>query len=265
MLNILELQKLNPLDPNDFQKIEMEIKDVLLSQNLAYIEEILDYLSEVLQNRGSEIESKSPQLYESYQKYWINLAFSSFVSLEVADQENLLKTRIFFAIEHGYDLNDLLKQFYSFFESDEFIKEIFRSFSKDLEQNSEQFGTMPVEFEGHKMLPTLKYWIMDYAKFPSKMSKRGSVERLNYINQSTNTRSLTQIQRQNLLKILKFYDDLLNGERPVVQVNKSRPRISTPEVQQKPPSPVTAPRPPSPIVSNINIQKKLDELKMRSR
>jgi hypothetical protein len=265
MPNILDLQKLNPLDPNDFKKIEIEIKDVLLSENLGYIEEVLDYLSEVLQNRGPEIESKSPQLYESYQNYWINLAFSSFVSLDVVDQDNLLKTRVFYAVESGYDLNYLLKQFYLFFESDEFIKELFRNFSKSLEQNSEQFGTMPIEFEGRKMLPTLKYWIMDYSKFPSKVSKRGSVERLNYINQSTNTRSLTQVNRQILLKILKFYDDLLNGERPVVQVNKSRSRIAPPELRQKSPSPVSVPSLPSPIVPNVNIQKKLDELKMRSR
>ncbi|MDB4940404.1 MAG: hypothetical protein JWO40_829 [Candidatus Doudnabacteria bacterium] len=251
-MDISELTKLNPVDLNDFKKIEFEIKDVLLSQNFSYIEELLDFINGVLQSKGSEIEAKFPQLYESYQNYWVKLAFATFVLLESVDQDSLLKTRFLNAVNEGINPDDLIKQFYNFYESDEFVKQVFRSLAVDLEQNTEQFGAMPIEIEGRKMLPTLKYWIMDYSKFPSKVAKRGSIERLNYINQSSNTRSLPQMQRQTLLRILKFYDDLNNAERPVVQANRNRSR-AIPVGQRMD------------IKSQIDIQKKLDELKTRAR
>jgi hypothetical protein len=47
------------------------------------------------------------------------------------------------------------------------------------------------------------------------VAKRGPVERLNYVNQSPNTKSLPQGQRETLLKVLKLYDEFLNPNIPV--------------------------------------------------
>jgi hypothetical protein len=84
-----------------------------------------------------------------------------------------------------------------------------------MEDNSEQFGSQPIEVEGRRLLPQLKYWLLDYAKFPSRVAKRGPVERLNYVNQSPNTKALPQGQRELLLRILKLYDEFLNPDIPM--------------------------------------------------
>lgn len=263
-MDIFDYKKLNPTDPKDFNLLEEDFKDIFLTENMAYAEEALNYVNDILQSRGAEIEQKFPNLYDSYQLYWVKLAFLAFPLLETVDQDNLLKSRILFAVQNGLDTDKFLKVFFNLYESDEFIKANFKQFAKDLEQNDEQFGNMSIEVEGRKMLPALKYWIMDYSKFPSKIAKRGSVERLNYINQSMNTRALTQMQRQTMLRVLKLYDDLINGERPIVQINRTN-RPSIPDRAFIPASPVPVAKPiaqayPAP---SIDIQKKLDELKTR--
>ncbi|GAC1413395.1 MAG: hypothetical protein NVSMB66_5260 [Candidatus Doudnabacteria bacterium] len=257
-MDIFDYKKLNPVDPKDFSLLEEDFKDILLTENTSYAEEALNYVNEILQKRGTEIENKFPQLYDRYQFYWVKLAFIAFPLLETVDQGNLIKSRVLFAVQNGLDSDRFLRNYYSLFESDEFVKNNFREFAKSLEQNDEQFGKMSIIVDGRKMLPTLKYWILDYSKFPSKVARRTSVERLNYINQSVNTRALTQTQRQTLLKILKLFDDLINGERPITQVN-SKGRVL--DVDFTP-----APAPPEQIKKfPIDIQKKLDELKNRAR
>ncbi len=262
-MNDFDISKLNAADPSSFSTLENELEQVLLTESLAYAEEYLNFLNSLLEQKGSEIEAKQPALYDQLQTYWVKLAFLAYIFLETGDQGNIMKTRLLFSIQHGYDPNQLLKITFNLYDSDEFVKGLFQDFAKNLEQNTEQFGTQPVEIEGRKMLPTLKYWIQDYSKFPSKVSKRGSVERLNYINQSVNTRSLTQVYRQQLLKILKFYDDLLNAERPIVQINHNQSRSMPARTSQLVPTMDFAPPAIRPVGSPVNIQQKLDDLKNR--
>lgn len=259
---VSEFQKLNPVDPKDFLKIEEEIQDVLLTEHIGYAEEALNFLNAMLQARGQEIESKFPNLYDKYQAYWVKLAYLCFPVLQSADQDSLLSTRLLTAIQNGFEPDHFLADYYNLYESDDFIKQNFRNFIKNIEQNNEHFGTAPVEIEGHKLMPTLRYWIQDYSQFPSKVAKRGSVERLNYVNQSQNTRVLPQSQRQLLLKVLKFYDDLINAERPL-QYAKPNPAMDF----------AVAPRPKMDIRAGsreeskdrgVFIDKKLSDLKTRS-
>ncbi len=232
---------------DELDLLRVYAEDLLFAGDIYEIREFLDYFSELLNKFGKNIETKNPELYDRLQSYWVILAFKAFMGLESNDQINLLQTRLLYAIQKGFEPDRLIKDFYDTFELDDSIKEMFRSFSKALEQNTEQFGSAPIVFEGRKLMPALKYWIQDYAKTPSKTAKRGSIERLNYVNQSINARPLTQVYKQQLLKILKFYDDLNNSERPMVKAREPQSAVPVPRA--------TAPR--------INIDQKLDELKQR--
>ncbi len=204
----------DPLSEEGFAVLKEEAETQIASGYLADQTDLVNYISQLLVDKGVQLSATNPKRFDELQRYWALLAFAAFIGYSAPDKDNLLQRRILYAIQKGLDPESVLKQFYSLYQSDEFIQEAFRVFAHDLEQNTETFGTMPITVEGRRMLPQLKYWILDYAKFPSKSAKRGTVERLNYVNNSPNAKGLTQGQRETLLAVLKLYDEFLNPNIP---------------------------------------------------
>src|SRR5258708_2114795 len=128
----------------------------------------MDYLFEVISNFQKGMNQNSQALYSKYDSFRILLAFSSFAVLDPQDQEDLLKTRILSAIQNDFNPGDISKQFFIFFESENFIRDSFKLFAKNLEQNIEKLGDNTLEIEGKKYLPQLKNWILDYIKYPTQ-------------------------------------------------------------------------------------------------
>jgi hypothetical protein len=259
-------------DPNSqegFDNIQAEAEALLEFSNLTERLEFVEYLSEILGQQGKVIQQKSPQYYDKYQYFWLMLVFNSFVGLSEEDQENMLKQRVLSAVKVGFDQDEILTQYYDAYATEKFITEQFKHLSQKLADNSETIGAAPIEIDGKKFLPQLKYWILDYSKFPTKVAKRGSLERLNYINVSPNTRQLTQVQRQQLLQILELYDQLLNPQGfPTRSVQPRKVRTEQPRVEIKPEVPVV-PVPPKPLVTpkvevpKVDIDQKLEELRKK--
>ena len=204
----------DPLSDEGYELLCEEAREQIASGYIADQMDLVNYISQLLVDKATQLSTPNTKRYDELQKYWAFLAFAAFIGYTPADKSNLLQRRILFALQKGLDPQSILNQFYSTFESDEFISDMFKVFARDLEQNTENFGTMPITIEGKRMLPQLKYWIMDYSKFPSKVAKRGTVERLNYVNNSANAKALTQGQREILLAVLKLYDEFLNPNIP---------------------------------------------------
>jgi len=217
----LKNQIQNPISDEGFELIKQEVEDQIDSGYLVDQIDLVNYISQVLVDNGPELTSKNPKLYDEFQKCWALLAFAAFPGFAPSDQSNLLQKRLLYAIQKGFDPDDLLREIFSLYESYDYIKEILAVYAHDLESNTEGFGTLPVEVEGKRYLPQVKYWVLDYSRFPSKVAHRGTVERLNYIDQSQNTKPLAQGQRQILLKLLKFYDDLIYANMPNVKKGNS--------------------------------------------
>ena len=222
-MSINELQQLanDPLSEAGFSTIEAEVEAVLESGSLWERMQFVEFLSQLLAKQGKKIEQQKPEYYDRYQYFWLTLVLKSFTALDPDDQSNLLRQRVLSAIRIGFDPDELVNQFYETYSTDSFIAEHFRSYANDLLQNGETLGSAPIEIEGKKFLPQLKYWILDYTKCPAKVAQRGSLERLNYVNMSPNTRQLTQVQRQYLLQALHLYDLLMNP----VPVSVVRPDV----------------------------------------
>lgn len=215
--------------------------------------EFAAYLSELLAKEGPVLEKQKPKMYEEYQKMWYQLVLRGFSALGPEDQSNILEHKLLFMIQRGMEPEEILSQYLKskyFFEDDQIV---LKTLAKYFEQNTETLGTNPITVQGRRFLPAIKYWLMDYASFPSKNAKRGSIDRLNYVNQSINTRPLTQVQKQQLLKILKLYDELLSPEMPVER-KKERTEVRAPSA-----SAAQAAKPP------VNIDQKLQELRSRKQ
>lgn len=242
------------VDPKDKDRLRVLLDftdEIINAGEMVEREELQQFLAGFLSKNGQTIEQDDPDLYQEIQTKWLLLAFSELSFLEKSDQENLLSKKIFSAIQRGLDPDEIVKQYFARYESDEYVRELFRNYLEALDQNTETLGSLPIEVEGKRMLPNIKYWLLDYSKFPSKNARRGSVERLNYLTQSANVRQLTQGQRQNLSKLLKFYDDLIAGERPLnYQDHRDEKPLTTARVN-------------IPVPHPINIDQKLDELKER--
>lgn len=272
-MEIEELKNLikDPTKPGDFQIIRDEAEQRIASGTTQDNLEMMDYLSDIISNYGSALSARLPQAYDSYQALWTLAGFAGFIGLQSAVQESLLQKSIFFAITKGLNTDSLLQQFYNFYESDDFIKETFRILLNSLQQNTEVLGANSIETEGKKFLPQIRYWIMDYSKFPTKAAARTAVERLNYINQSPNCRQLTQVQRQSLLSLLKLYDDFIKAQPPVSEKQQVAGRDYASENLAQPPQqqaaqlastdsalsdmPLPPPPPPPVRVQQVQVQK----------
>ncbi len=235
--------------------------DIVLREDVSDAQDFLELFSKVLAVQGASIERTNPQLYESYSANWAMLAFVAFMGLGQEEQENILRTRLLFAIQKGYDPSKLIFSYFNYIINDDVVSKYFKSFAKEVEQNNEQLGQVPIEIEGKRYMPEIRFWIQDYSNFPSKVAKRGSVERLNYINQSQNTKSLTQIYKNQLLKVLKFYDSLINIERPINMQPIEDSRIV--ENRSRVIRSATPPQVESTIAPISNIDQKLQDLRTR--
>jgi hypothetical protein len=263
----------DPLSDEGFQLLCEEAESQIENGYIADQMDLVNYISQLLSDKSSQLVKTNPKRYEELQRYWVLTAFAAFIGYAQDDKNNLLQRRILFAIQKGLDPQSLLDQYYSVFKSEEFIQETFRVFAHDLEENTETFGSTPITVEGKRMLPQLKYWILDYSKFPSKVAKRGAVERLNYVNNSPNAKALTQGQRDVLLSVLKLYDEFMNPTIPkradadsyeyeLADTYQGAPRAVLP-VTQPVAQPVT-----QPIVQNPDqelIVHKLEDLRTRAR
>jgi hypothetical protein len=218
----MEVEDLKSLinDPSadaDADMICIEALDVLDNGEDWEKAKLADFLSELMMTDGAKIAKANPQAYDDYQYYILALALSTFASLSEDDQATLLKQRMLAAVGYGIDLNVIPEQYYELYYTEESVANAFKEFSDLLMQNQESLGAAPLEIDGKKYLPQLRYWILDYTKFPTKVAKRTALERVNYINTGYNTRQLTQIQRSHLVEVLSLYDTLVNP--PFDQIN----------------------------------------------
>ncbi len=248
------------------ESIKLQADGTVIAGDPAEAEEFLKALSQSMSEQGATIQSVNPQMYDQYEVIWTLLAFKAFPVLASDDQENLLRSRLLFAIQNGFNPDNLVNEYFLDYD-DTVVKNKFSVLVKNLSLNTERLGVNPVEVEGKKYLPELRYWIQDYAKFPSKTPKRGSVERLSYVNQGGNVRSLTQVYRQSLLKVLKFYDDLINSERPkkVVDEDDLQDAREDMEVlaQAFQEAQGNVPTPQTQNQGGLNIDQKLQDLRTR--
>ena len=267
-MEVTELQTYikDPLNPDDFQVIKNECEDLIRLGDPEECKDLANYIGGILQEFAPRLQAQ-PQLYDLYQAYWHRLAFKAFVSLPLNIKTDLLQRRLLFAISKGFDPDHLIQKYFEAISDPQSLRAALTNFIKPLEQNTETIGSNPLVVGEQKYLPQLKNWILDYSKFPSLNARRGSIDRLNYVNQSQNVRALTQNQRQALLKVLKFYDDLLNPESSsfdssVVEqpVEAVQFQTAVPQAQPQPQQLSQIQRPPQ-----IDVNKKLQELKSRNQ
>ena len=192
--------------------IEAEFNELYNFGDIDAQTDFADAIDAMLSQFGTEMQRKDPELWDVYQSFSVMLRFRAFSGFSPQDQTDLIQRKLFYAIQKGFEVSQIMKDFRFYYEDPKTIEERSKDLAKAIEQNMEKLGTVPLEVEGNKYIPQLKYWVLDYSKFPSATSKRSTLERLNYINKSMNVRQLPQIQRQQLLEVLKLYDQFLNPE-----------------------------------------------------
>lgn len=256
-----------------------------VTDQLSYDEHLdfASFLASFLVKEGAIMEKQDPKMYGAYQLMWYNCVFSAFPALSADDQRNILSQRVLAAALIDADIDEIMLSYFNHGYSLQDASAEGRTLANGLEQNNETLGTNPITVQGRRYLPAIKYWIMDYANFPSQSGRRGSIDRLNYANRSPNVRPLTQVQKQALMRILKLYDSFLNPEPPPLtgekailanlgKVSASQPR-PTPQpvqvggIQQRRPAPVPVTgKPSAPFIGTrpaVDIDSKLKELRNR--
>lgn len=99
--------------------------------------------------------------------------------------------------------------------TDDEKRDIRNLFIKAVEENNEILGIdyLTLKPQNQEVSPVMMNWLKDYnqTSLVQQGQKRGSVERINYMNRSINVKSLNADQKKLLLKYLDLYDWLRFG------------------------------------------------------
>lgn len=121
-------------------------------------------------------------------------------------------------------------------------------FQKDLEGNEEILGKNQIKMDEKVLPPTIKNWILDYlTSSPKAMSERGAYDQIHYIQQSKNTQSLSDTDKNVLLDIIKLHSWFLDPEYSEEELSayeeelKRKEKVSAPQNSQPPFSTPEAP------------------------
>lgn len=76
-----------------------------------------------------------------------------------------------------------------------------------LKKNQELLGSKQIKIAGKEVAQTVQHWLEDYVGFVGKPDgQREALDRINFVNKSSNVKLLTEEERKILLKLLELFD-----------------------------------------------------------
>lgn len=189
-----------------------------------------------------ELAIKNPTTYNSYLQIILRLKLASFSVYDDVTCLNLIKTNFLDASKFGLDFNKLMNiKMYSIpvLVWPEFAQQCIGA----LKSNSQRIGQKPLEIKGEESpkAPIIQNWLSDYDR-TYNIDKQTELQRSQYLAQSLNARNLNEQERNWLLQLLRFYDNLkplpaaMLEEKPKEAKTPMPSAMPTPSVQPLPPS-----------------------------
>ena len=179
---------------NDFSMLEKG--DSLLVE----IEQFEDENAEFLQQNG--------EFQDELNKRKCTINFILFPIISDEKVEELLQYHILDAIEANLDIEFLMKE-RAITTSELLWPKLAQEYLKALSQNTQLIGSEPLLTEGDKnsFLPYVKNWISLYTR-RFGIEKHTGLETHQFILENSNTRRLTNKEKESLIKVLGFYENL---------------------------------------------------------
>ncbi len=188
-------------------KIDSSIHDI---KNYLMLEKGDLILSEI--KKFEEENGEFLQYYQEGQealnrrKYIID--FLLFPIISDTKVSELLQYHLTKALESGLDIEELMKQ-RAISTSELVWPKLSQEYLKALAQNTELIGATPISIKGDKSsyLPYVKNWVSAYNQ-RFGIEKHSGLEPHQFVLDDNNAKKLIKPQKEILLKVLKFYENL---------------------------------------------------------
>ena len=212
-----------PYESISFDSINAEFDSLYSTTDFGDQVEFAYAIENMLRTKAPDMPQKSPKLYDAYLGFATLLKFRSIMLLSTKEQADLFQRKVLYALQKGLTVQTFITPFSWYYENPKTRDTELKNLLELYKNNLEKLGAMPLEIEGTKYIPQLKNWLLDYIKFPTLSARRGSVEQINYLNKSPNTRQLTQSYRQLLLEALNLFDTLNKPLDSIMQFHTDAP------------------------------------------
>ncbi len=174
----------------------LEKGDLILSEIKKFEEENGEFLQ--YYQEGQEALNR--------RKYIID--FLLFPIISDTKVSELLQYHLTKALESGLDIEELMKQ-RAISTSELVWPKLSQEYLKALAQNTELIGATPISIKGDKSsyLPYVKNWVSAYNQ-RFGIEKHSGLEPHQFVLDDNNAKKLIKPQKEILLKVLKFYENL---------------------------------------------------------
>lgn len=205
MMDPQRLEKLDLSDRQSFNEVKAAVDEVVFYQEHV---KAFDFLRSLEQRLRFLSEAQLGELAEEYESLIVKLRWVAFSDLTERDAINLVREHLvdFFSTE--LNLDDTVKQrivMITLVERDDFKKKIRDAIIKNNQVLTKLSLTIGEGMQAQT--PTIANWIRDYTyNVGSDLATPSAVAK--YFSQSSNIVSLDEKDREKVLKLLRYYEQL---------------------------------------------------------
>lgn len=215
-INNLSIENLELLDAETLVSSECIKKIDEMSQDAQFDFEpgiargFYEILSSLLAKYGAEIRNY-PESFDRLRPILLRLFWKALPSMDGKVKKQMLGEVVVSALKQGEDVKSALQKQLVIHEYGALTdKQQRRDLSFALENNIEQLGKEFITLDNkEKVKPTIQNWLKSYNSSQSLVNERGKFNQINYLNQDSNAKLLSQEDKDVLSKVLEIYDWLL--------------------------------------------------------
>ncbi len=188
-------------------------------------------LEDILLPEYPQLKQEQPEIYERYERLIVLLKFINLVTRGIPQISELIEQHIIDALQAGIPVKNKFEEVLEDYDDMLLGGTIAQALANALSKSTQPLGQAPIALKGENrpVRPTVANFLTDYFQAtlppPGRMQRVGAVERITYLNQSPNVRSLSKDNKDVLLRVLELYDWLRFGS---VEYAEARASVGVP-------------------------------------
>ncbi len=243
MININDLKIEDLKDISTANELKELVQEFCETNNVDEAKDLLIILHK-LYDKESGFAKEYHDLDQLYQKMMVKLKFLALHTLPVQEISKLIRHHLLVAIGCEIDMFDRIDLLAILYRDRQLGDEIRKNMVSAMVDNTERIGQSPIQREGGEQEPPyIKNWLKDFARYFPSDRRLGNLEKVEYLNNSTNARTLQDEQKEQLRQVMNIYTYLRfppTEQETVEETGHGKTEPVKTTVLKTPPTPVTA-------------------------
>ena len=169
----------------------------------------IDEVTKLLEEQGRNLDQATRTELETM---LVRFKWIAFVNIDDDSCLDLIEHHLIDAyLIDDYDFEEFLAKRVTLMQLEQLQVPFMEQVLEKLDRSTLEIGKVQLNVGGRSLPPTIGSWIKSYLEFPSASAYRDNLEELKFVNQSPDTKNLSQPERDLLTKLLKVYDGLRNA------------------------------------------------------